>query len=138
MIASAQILDEGLISGQIRHTLAAVYGRLLALFAVNRRPFQQPVVHNARRSARASNGRLTASLQWSKVSEILSQSGQRAREAAALQAAAMRQIDLAQYGLITLRDELSAVMTLASRRDTAVVQLFGAVQPQSREHALAA
>lgn len=82
--------------------------------------------------------------QWSKVSSILLQSVDGARIATEMQSAATQQLDLAQYGLITLVDELSAVMTIPGRRSRgATVHAFngaldGAGLPPLQGQALAA
>lgn len=59
---------------------------------------------------------LTVADQWSKLSQILNASIGGAVAAHDMQSAATRQLDLAQYGLTTLVDELSAVMALPGRR----------------------
>ncbi|MEQ1653677.1 MAG: hypothetical protein ABL897_14410 [Hyphomicrobium sp.] len=60
--------------------------------------------------------RLTVVDQWSKLSSILNASIGGAVAAHDMQSAATRQLDLAQYGLTTLVDELSAVMSIPGRR----------------------
>lgn len=77
----------------------------------------------------ASAQRLTAADQWSKLSNILQTSVGRATAAEQNQLSATRQLDLAQYALTTLVDELSAVMTLPGRRSrTATLHMFGSGQ----------
>lgn len=95
----------------------------------------------AREATRGAFGQLTVGAQWEKVTGVLNRARDHADTAAALQVRATSQLDLAQYGLITLRDELSAVMSLPSRRDGRdgkVVQMFGAAAPSVFGQALAA
>ena len=54
--------------------------------------------------------------QWAKLSGVLSSSIANAAAAQEMQQAATRQLDLAQYGLTTLVDQLSAVMTVPGHR----------------------
>lgn len=74
----------------------------------------------------AAPRQLTLAEQWSKIAAVLVSSVDGARAATEMQSAATQKIDLAQYGLITLVDELSAVMTMPGRsRRTATVHTFG-------------
>ena len=139
MIASARFLNEGYAWRRLPGAMSGVWiwlsaGRRLA------RPVTPPArAKLTRAAARSTGGRLDAAAQWAKLSTVLVEAGERARQAAVLQATATRQLDLAQYGLITIRDELSAVMALPSRRDTVVVHVFGAAQGLSTgQEALAA
>ena len=82
---------------------------------------------------------MTLAEQWSKISAILERSVDGARVATDKQSAATQQLDLAQYGLITLVDELSAVMALPGRRSrTATVHAFSGAPLCGNVHALAA
>lgn len=65
--------------------------------------------------------RLDAAAQWAKVSTVLSTSIAGARAVADLQATATQKLDLAQYGLSTLMDELASVMVVPGRRQRAQV-----------------
>ena len=68
---------------------------------------------------------MTLADQWSRVTAVLSQSVDGARVASEMQSAATQQLDLAQYGLITLMDELSTVMAIPGRRSrSATVHAF--------------
>lgn len=68
---------------------------------------------------------MTLADQWSKISGVLVRSVDGARIANEMQSAATQQLDLAQYGLLTLVDELSAVMTIPGRRSrSATVHAF--------------
>ena len=128
MIASAQYLNEGYAWHRLSGAITGVWSWLRAL-RISARPTLLPArAMKAHSVVRSASGRLDAVAQWAKLSTILLDAGDRAREAAALQATATRQLDLAHYGLITLRDELSAVMAMPSRRDTVVVHVFGAAQ----------
>ncbi len=78
-------------------------------------------------AVRAAPQRLSLSDQWVKVVSVLSNAIQGADAAKTLQSAATQQLDLAQYGLTTLVDELSAVMNVQGRRVRgATVHVFGA------------
>jgi hypothetical protein len=85
--------------------------------------------------------------QWSKLTGILHTSIGLAAATQEKQVSATHQLDLAQYALTTLVDELSAVMTLPGRRSrTATLHMFAngqdsvvdSVYPSGRNQALAA
>lgn len=83
--------------------------------------------------------KITLAQQWVTIAALLGEAGRAADQARKLQKGATQQLDLAQYGLVTLRDELSAVMAIASRRDTtAVVHLFEPASDRQPQRALAA
>ncbi len=86
----------------------------------------------------AAPAALTANDQWSRVSGVLTNAIAGAREAGQLQSAATRQLDLAQYALYTLRDELSAVMSVPGRREPASVHVLDASPSRAVVQALAA
>ncbi|MEQ1669701.1 MAG: hypothetical protein ABL893_02470 [Hyphomicrobium sp.] len=70
--------------------------------------------------------RLSLADQWTKLSGVLNASVANAAAAQSMQQAATRQLDLAQYGLTTLVDELSAVMTVPGRsRRNATLHTLG-------------
>ena len=137
VIASTQFLDETLVW---RIAADAASGVRTGIRAWAASWLAAPLAQASARATTPGNagGRLTPASQWLKLSGVLSAAGERARTASVLQETATRQLDLAQYGLITLRDELSVVMTMPSRRDAAVVQMFSAVHVPSSERALAA
>ena len=91
-----------------------------------------------RTAAKAQLTRITLAGQWQALSGTLSQAIGRAEQAHVLQAAATRQLDLAQYGLSTLMDELSAVMIVPGRRESAMVHRFEPLAPLVSNQALAA
>ena len=84
--------------------------------------------------------RLTLAAQWARLSGVVSEAIGAARTAEQMQIAATQQLDLAQYALSTLVDELAAVMTIPGRRDQkATVHVFGKVATRaSAQEALAA
>lgn len=82
--------------------------------------------------------RLSADRQWAKVTGVLSAAIAGANAAAQLQRTATQKIDLAQYGLGTLIDELSAVMTVPGRRERAQVVHLAAHAAEPQQQALAA
>ncbi|MBS0234446.1 MAG: hypothetical protein JSR99_13285 [Proteobacteria bacterium] len=73
--------------------------------------------------------RLTLQDQWNYLSEIITGAASRAQEASRCQASATLQLDLAQYALTSLVDELSAVMDVGGRRRRATVHVLG-IAPQ--------
>jgi hypothetical protein len=91
-------------------------------------------------SASPSPVRLTLAAQWARLSGVVSEAIGAARTAEQMQFAATQQLDLAQYALSTLVDELAAVMTIPGRRDQkATVHVFGqAAARASAQEALAA
>lgn len=82
--------------------------------------------------------RISLAAQWQRLTDTLTQSIDRAEQAQQLQAAATRQLDLAQYAMTTLMDELSAVMTVPGRRASAVVHRFEPLALRPVDQALAA
>lgn len=75
--------------------------------------------------------RLTLSEQWNHIATIVTGAASRAEEAARCHASATLQLDLAQYALTSLVDELSAVMDVGGRRRRATVHVFGISPPSS-------
>ncbi len=72
--------------------------------------------------------RLSLAEQWNHLSDIVMGAASRAEEATRCHASATLQLDLAQYALTSLVDELSAVMDVGGRRRRATVHVLG-VQP---------
>jgi hypothetical protein len=75
--------------------------------------------------------RLTLAEQWTSLSDIIKGATSRAEEATRCHASAAMQLDLAQYALASLVDELSAVMDVGGRRQRATVHVLDVQQPQS-------
>jgi hypothetical protein len=70
--------------------------------------------------------RLSLADQWAYLSDIVMGAASRAEEAARCHASATQQLDLAQYALTSLVDELSAVMDMGGRvRRRATVHVLG-------------
>ncbi len=69
--------------------------------------------------------RLSLAEQWSQISGIVMGAATRAEEATRCHASATLQLDLAQYALTSLVDELSAVMDVGGRRRRATVHVLG-------------
>jgi hypothetical protein len=106
----------------ISAAFAALAGRIRASLTPPR-VFTRPSV--AKTSV--NSVRLTGADQWSALSRVLTRAVVGAEEAGRLQKAATQQLDLAQYGISTLVDELSGVMTLTGRRDRlATLYVLGA------------
>ncbi len=68
--------------------------------------------------------RLSISEQWNYLTDIVVGAASRAEEAARCHASATLQLDLAQYALSSLVDELSAVMDVGGRRRVATVHVL--------------
>ena len=70
--------------------------------------------------------RLSLADQWNYLSNIVTTAATRAEEAACCHASATQQLDLAQYALTSLVDELAAVMDMGGRvRRRATVHVLG-------------
>jgi hypothetical protein len=82
--------------------------------------------------------RMTLAEQWNRLAAIIKTAVSRADEATRCQAAAAVQLDLAQYGLTTLVDELSAVMDMQGRRRRATVHVLDVTPPRVLDDAIAA
>jgi hypothetical protein len=79
---------------------------------------------------RAEPRPLTLSEQWAALTGIVMGAAARAEEAVRCHVSATQQIDLAQYALSSMIDELSAVMDMGGRvRRRATIHVFGAAQP---------
>ncbi|MGQ0457281.1 MAG: hypothetical protein ACT4OU_09480 [Hyphomicrobium sp.] len=74
----------------------------------------------------AAAPRQSVEQQWSRLSAVLKSAIDGAEDAHRRQAAATQQLDLAQYALHTLGDELAAVMTIPGRREPASVHVLEA------------
>ena len=75
--------------------------------------------------------RLSIADQWSHLSGIVMGAAARAEEATRCHASATLQLDLAQYALTSLVDELSAVMDMGGRRRRATVHVLGVASSPS-------
>jgi len=82
--------------------------------------------------------RLTIADQWAFLSSIIKDAVSRADSAVQCHVSATLQLDLAQYGLISLVDELSAVMNVGGRAKRATVHVLGSAPVRAFEGALAA
>ncbi len=75
---------------------------------------------------RAEPRRLTLADQWAYLTDIVMGAASRAEEATRCHASATQQLDLAQYALSSMIDELSAVMDMGGRvRRRATVHVLG-------------
>ena len=82
---------------------------------------------------------LSVAEQWLRLSGVVSGAIRGAHTASQLQVAATQQLDLAQYGLSTMVDELAAVMALPGRRDKkASVHILETAPTRAGKQALAA
>jgi hypothetical protein len=71
--------------------------------------------------------RMTLADQWAYLTDIIMGAASRAEEATRCHVSATQQLDLAQYALCSMIDELSAVMDMGGRvRRRASVHVFGA------------
>jgi hypothetical protein len=101
---------------------AGLAGRILGSLMRSQGSAQTSV---AKRSV--NSVRLTGADQWLALSSVLTRAVVGAEEAGRLQKAATQQLDLAQYGISTLVDELAGVMTMTGRRDRlATLYVLGA------------
>ena len=83
--------------------------------------------------------RLTVEKQWGRLSAVVTDSIGSANNAGKLQSAATQQLDLAQYALSTLVDELAAVMTVPGRRENkGTVHVFELAAMRTEMQSLAA
>lgn len=96
------------------------------------RAYQVSDVASAQSSLKpAHRAPLTGAEQWSRLTQILSGASAGVHSAQRLQDGATQKLDLADYGLTTLIDELSAVMTVPGRksRQSTVHVMTAAVDP---------
>jgi hypothetical protein len=82
--------------------------------------------------------RLTIAEQWRRLADVISGSTSQAQEATRCHAAAALQLDLAQYALTTLVEELSAVMDMQGRRKQATVHVLEVAPTRALGDAIAA
>ncbi len=82
--------------------------------------------------------RLTITDQWGYLSDVIKDAAARAEEAARCHTSAALQLDLAQYALTSLVDELSAVMDVGGRRRRATVHILGVPPSRTFDEAIAA
>lgn len=106
-------------------------------------PISRPIASEQPLSPQSMPRQMSVADQWSKISTVLVRSVDSARCASEMQIAATQQLDLAQYGLLTLVDELSSVMTIPGRRSrSATVHAFNGMLSDGPRaatgHALAA
>jgi hypothetical protein len=80
----------------------------------------------------------SAAQQWSRLAMVVKAAIVGAEEANRRQTAATQQLDLAQYALYTLGDELAAVMSIPGRREPASVHILDAKATGAKSQALAA
>ena len=82
--------------------------------------------------------RLTVAEQWNYLTDVITGATSRAEEATRCQASAALQLDLAQYALTTLVDELSAVMDMQGRRKRATIHVLEVAPVRAFGDAIAA
>jgi hypothetical protein len=105
--------------------MAIAFNDLWAAISLRRRALFSHFAPEAQETVRfVEPRRLTLAEQWARLAHIIRTAFSRAEEAARCHSAAALQIDLAQYGLITLVDELSAVMEMPGRRRRATVHVL--------------
>lgn len=120
----------GGISNAISLTVTSLRSIAVSRFAADPRKSQiEPYIEPRR---------LTIAEQWNRLADVIKTAEWRADEATRCQAAAALQLDLAQYGLTTLVDELSAVMDMQGRRRRATVHVLGVTPPRALSDAIAA
>jgi hypothetical protein len=101
----------------------AVVSRAIAW---GREALHLPFSHGAKTEAMANGEprRLALVEQWNYLSDIIKSAFVSAEEASRCHKSAALQLDLAQYALNSLVDELSAVMDVGGRRRAATVHVF--------------
>jgi hypothetical protein len=82
--------------------------------------------------------RLSINEQWGYLSDVIKDAAVRAEEVTRCHASAALQLDLAQYALTSLVDELSAVMDVGGRRRRATVHVLGVPSSRTFDEAIAA
>jgi hypothetical protein len=88
--------------------------------------FGPPAVASPVRAAEPR--RLTIADQWAYLTDIVMGAASRVEEATRCHASATQQLDLAQYALSSLVDELATVMDMGERvRRRATIHVFGSV-----------
>ncbi len=127
----------------IRNTIAQVWSRLVAAAPRRLLGWVAPLMSWRQISPSPGSGALSreplsSTDQWAKLSGVLTSAIARADDACRRQVAATQQLDLAQYALSTLADELSAVMSLPGRRERAPVYRFEVAAQRPSSQALAA
>ncbi len=115
----------------LRRALARVAGKppLEAMAAAETAPF---------RSAAVTPKRIGPAAQWARLNEVIGSAVASATSATQKQATATQKLDLAQYGLLTLMDDLAAVMTVPGRRERATVVRLTQPSGSIADQALAA
>jgi hypothetical protein len=116
------------------HWLAAIARSVPAGIAAGRRARDAVFGRAVRpeRVVRAEPQRLSIADQWARLSAIIMGAAEQAQEAARCHASATLQLDLAQYGLISLVDELADVMDMGGRRRRATVHVLGTASAYTR------
>lgn len=123
------ILAKRLVSTLIRE-IAAVWVFVRSYFGDSRdQEVTRPV---------AEPRRLTLAEQWDCLSNVIKGAASRAEEATRCHASASLQLDLAQYALTSLVDELSSVMDMGGRRRRATVHVLEVLPPRPIGDAIAA
>ena len=97
-----------------------------------------PTAEGTRMQHEPETQRLSASEQWTRITSILVTAIAGAEEAQRLQKAATQQLDLAQYAISTLTDELAAVMAIPGRRERASIHQFEPVLVRVSDRSIAA
>jgi hypothetical protein len=120
----------GGISATIVRAAAGICNWALALITVEPRKSESPPHREPRR--------LTVGEQWDYLAGVIRGASSRAEEMTRCQESAALQLDLAQYGLTTLIDELSAVMDMQGRRRRATIHVLEVAPARAFGDAIAA
>jgi hypothetical protein len=123
------ILPGRLLSALIRE-IGAVWEYIGSYFVAGRD-------HDVTRPV-AEPRRLTLAEQWELLSNVIRGAASRAEEATRCHASASLQLDLAQYALTSLVDELSLVMDMGGRRRRATVHVLEVLPARPIGDAIAA
>jgi hypothetical protein len=117
---------------------AYFWTRWMATFKVGRDVEPASTASGRDHSRTSGHSPMSIGAQWLRLAGIVSKAIERAQQANECHRAATRQIDLAQYALSSLVDELSAVMTIRGHRPMAVVHVFEPSAQRPARQALAA
>ena len=127
-----------LIAINIFQSAAAAIRRAIADFGFTGNLLTAAALRSPAASYSGEPRRLTLAEQWTRLADIIRCALKSAEEAAQCHASAALQLDLAQYGLISLVDELSAVMDMGGRRRRATVHVLEFPAPHAIGEAIAA
>jgi hypothetical protein len=129
------------MANKLTNFLSGILGAIARAFVALCNAVAAQILVEPRKSELASHReprRLTVGEQWEYLAGVIRGATSRAEEARRCQASAALQLDLAQYALTTLVDELSAVMDMQGRRRRATVHVLEVAPVRAFGDAIAA